>query len=208
MSIVVVTPPAKRPIDTATARRLMKIAAADMSGDDIDMLIDAATSQIDGPSGWLGRCLITQTLELRSDSFCDRIKLPYPPYISIVSVKYDADGMGDQTVDPATYRVVGGDRPNLILASGKSWPSVTGEEECIRVRYTVGYGADGSTVPAKARQAIVLMAKSLYDFGVRNAFVSSETVEGVGSTTYLAEGAINVMKEAAEDLLSTLIVYD
>jgi uncharacterized phiE125 gp8 family phage protein len=208
MSVVVIAAPTALPIGTEAARRRLRVSTEDIGNVDLERLVKAATQQIDGPTGWVGRAFITQTLELRLDEFCDRIKLPYPPFIEIVSVKYDDDDGEEQTLNASNYRVVGGDRPFLILSANGSWPTLSGEEECVRIRYKCGYGEDEDDVPAKAQEAILVMAKAAYDLGDRNIYVGSEQVEGVGAISYVVnENAQKVMREAAENLLQGLVVY-
>ena len=67
MSVVVITAPDPI-IDLDLAKQHLKVTSDD---DDmlIELYIDAAQSAIDGPRGWLGRCIGAQTLEFRLDGF-------------------------------------------------------------------------------------------------------------------------------------------
>lgn len=164
MSVVVITPPAAPVVTLGDAKKHLR--AEDFNDDDsyIESLVAAATGIIDGPAGWLGRALITQTLELRADEFCDDIALRYPPIASISSVKYD-DGDGvEQTLSSGVYRLVGNpSAPRLARVYGESWPSTRWQSEAIRVRYVAGYGAASTAVPPPIRQAILLMVGELYE---------------------------------------------
>jgi len=164
MSVVVITPPAAPVVSLAEAKK--HVRAEDFTDDDsyIESLVAAATGTIDGPNGWLGRALVTQTLEWRGDDFgCDDIELPFPPISAIVSVKYDDTNGTEQTVSSGDYRLVGQpNKPRIALAYGSSWPSIRWQGEAVRVRYTAGYGA-ASAVPAPIRQAVLLMVGELYD---------------------------------------------
>src|SRR5689334_14755400 len=70
-------------------------AALGISGTSQDTLITALLAAVVGQldpasSGWLGRALRPQTWEFRLFGFPSRgIDLPYPPLISVTSVKYD-----------------------------------------------------------------------------------------------------------------------
>jgi uncharacterized phiE125 gp8 family phage protein len=212
MSVVVITPPTVLPVDMGAASRHLHIDGdtdTDVTDDDIARLIAASAGQIDGPSGWLGRALINQTLELRTEWFDDwQCYLPYPPFGAVTSIKYDDATGAEQTVDPTTYRVVGGDEPKLILAANKSWPLPNGQPECVRIRYTAGYGEDPEAVPAAIRQAILIMAQMLYGMSERNLFVSSEMVDGVSTTQFVVSpNAAAAMKVAVESLLATYRVF-
>lgn len=164
MPVVVITPPAYALVSLEEAKAHLRV---DFDDDDdyIESLVEGVTNTLDGPDGWLGRALITQTLEWRGDEFgpCD-IRLPYPPIISIVCVKYDDDAGNEQTVSSSDYRLVGQpSMPRLALAYGASWPSTRWQSECVRIRYTAGYGTAVDSVPAPIRQAVLLMIAELYE---------------------------------------------
>lgn len=163
MTVVVIEPPTVLVVSVEEAKDHLSV---DFDDDDvlIEALIKAVTAHLDGPDGWLGRALSPQTLELRIDEFprCD-IRLPYPPLIGIVSVKYDdADGV-ERTVAPSVYRTVGpASGPRLALAYGETWPTPRWQSECVRIRYTSGYNGDDG-VPAPIKHAILLVMGHLYE---------------------------------------------
>ncbi|WP_256467859.1 head-tail connector protein [Bradyrhizobium sp. 18] len=164
MPVVVITPPAYALVSLEEAKAHLRV---DFDDDDdyIESLVETVTNTLDGPGGWLGRALITQTLEWRGDEFgtCD-IRLPYPPIASIVSVKYDDDDGAEQTVSSGDYRLVGQPSlPRIALAYGSSWPSTRSQSESVRIRYTAGYGTAVDSVPAPIRQAVLLMIAELYE---------------------------------------------
>ncbi|MBX3543585.1 head-tail connector protein [Chelatococcus sp.] len=174
MFVVVVTPPA--PVVTlAEAKAHLRV---DFNDDDdlIGSFVETATQWIDGPQGWLRRCLGEQTLEAIAPGFAAFTRpsgpvlcLPYPPVIAIESITYlDRDG-ASQTLDVEAYRTLPG---GLALpASGAVWPAAGLHPDAVRIRYIAGYrdqpGTDDapakSTVPAPIRQAILLMVAALYE---------------------------------------------
>lgn len=167
MRVRVITPP--EPIVTwAAADAHLKLDGDTSQQAFVESLIAAATGHIDGPNGWLGRALGVQTLEARGESFWpDDWRLPYPPHIDVVSVKY-VDGAGVlQTVDSAAYEL---DERAILPAYGTSWPTPRGSRASVQLRYRAGYVADPeadplvATVPAPIRAAILLMAGDLYRF--------------------------------------------
>lgn len=93
MRVVVITPP--EPIVSAEeAKRHLRLIEVDGDGnvlpneedDYIEALIAAAQQWIDGPGGWLGRCVGVQTLEVSGRPACwpdDRF--PYPPFINVLA---------------------------------------------------------------------------------------------------------------------------
>ncbi|MDO7841083.1 head-tail connector protein [Sphingomonas immobilis] len=124
---------------------------------EVEAMIAAATGTLDGPTGWLGRALGAQTLEARLDNFgCGSIRLPYPPMIEIVSVKYVDSAGVEQTVADGNYELLG---ESLVSSYGVSWATPRNQREAVRIRYRAGYEA---TLPAQIRAAILLMVGDLY----------------------------------------------
>lgn len=204
MPVRVITPPAPivTPADIAGAH------AADDAG--VAALIQAVTEEIDGPDGWLGRSLGTQTLELVEWIGCRRFRLPCGPVIGIESViTVDCDG-NQATVDPSTWRQDGDD---IVIADGASW--VTRYRH--RIRYKAGYnGTSGAgvgevqtgAVPERARQAIILSVQHLKSLGTENLYLKTDEVDGIGRKEWtLSEVASKVVDRACDRLLSTLRVY-
>jgi uncharacterized phiE125 gp8 family phage protein len=155
--VIVIEPP--QPIITlAEAKQQLKVDADD---DDalIEIFIAAATGHIDGPHGWLGRAIGVQTLEAGLGGFVfDPIRLPYPPLMDLISIRYeDVTGVW-RDLDPATYEVRDGE---IGTAWGKSWPgtrSYRGARRSVLVRYRAGY----EVLPAPIRVALLMMVDDLY----------------------------------------------
>lgn len=126
----------------------------------VEALIAAATSWIDGPTGWLGRSLGAQVLELRSSSWPNRddFALPFPPLIEILSIKY-IDLQGEEREWPVSDALYW---DNL--------PAVRGREGDVSIRYRAGYAIlDNSdpqvwvnAAPAPVRVAIMMMVAQWY----------------------------------------------
>lgn len=109
-----------------------------------------------------------------------QIPLPCPPYIGGLTVTYaDAAGV-QQTVDPATYRIVGVGtwRPRLTLAANQSWPACQFAEEAVTIRWDAGYGTTGDKVPAPIRHAILLTIGHLYE-NRQNVVVDASRVQAI-----------------------------
>ncbi|WP_312795555.1 hypothetical protein [Tianweitania sp.] len=172
-------------------------------------MIAAATRTIDGPNGWLKRCLGPQTLELSMDRWCGQNhRLPCGPVIKIVSVNYlDGEG-GQQSVADGNWRLCD-DRIwfgcNFSRPALGAWPGV------VRIRYEAGYNGDGEgktgEIPPEAIQAVILLAQHLKATGAENLFVASEEVEGVGSQRFVvSDQADALVKRAVDSLLNGLRV--
>lgn len=195
----VIEPP--QPIVTLEEAKRHLIVDFDDDDELIESLLLAATSWIDGPTGWLGCALGVQTLELRVADFyslpCQRdvIPLPYPPVLEIISITYrDSDGVSVVMPSDGYEATLGGVRP---LHDG--WPSSDGSADSVHIRYKVGWQkpdtADPSKlvsdVPQAIRTAIMMLVAQWY--AVREA-----------ATT---EGSVNKMPFAVEALLQPYRIY-
>lgn len=176
MRVVVITPPA--PVVTwEEAEQHLELDGDTSKQTQVEAMIAAATAHIDGPDGWLGRAIGAQTLELRLDHFsgpahCLEIRLPYPPVIEPLSVKYVGSDGVVQTVDNSTFELLG-DR--IVLGFGQSWPSYRYQREAIRVQYRAGYAA----IPAPIKAAILLMVGDLFRFRETADSANSATLASV-----------------------------
>jgi hypothetical protein len=187
------------------------VVPADIAGshaeDDAKVIaaIAAVTATLDAPTGWLGRAIGAQTLELRLERFdCGEVTLPCPPIIGSVEIKYLDVDLDEQTYDAENYELLSDGR--IWLKTGKSWPTLGRHPEPIRIRYQAGYAA----VPAAIKQAIVVMAQDLISTSAENLFIRSDEIEGVGTVQYtVSDQASALVQRAADRLLmnSGLRVY-
>lgn len=168
MALRLITAPSTTPVTLVEAKAHLNV---DHSDDDtlITAMIEAATAHVDGPVGFLGRAIVDQTWELVLDEFPDNeIKLPMPPIIEVVHIKYDDTAGVEQTISPADYTVDNVSEPGWVLPeSAGSWPATFDGINAVRVRYRAGY-IDTSVsptvgeVPADIKAAILLYVGSLY----------------------------------------------
>ncbi len=178
MDLVLVTGPAAEPVTLQEAKDHLRLTTAD-EDQLVQGLIKAAREQVEA---FTRRALLPQTWDLFLDAFPseNEILLPMPPLQSVASLTY-TDKDGAQTVwDAGNYLVNKNKEPGrLVLAYGKSWPTVTlSPSSGIAVRFVAGY-KDVASVPESAKLAI----KTL----VAHAFENRES-----------------MAEAAEELSATL----
>ena len=156
MRVVVITPPDPI-VSLDQAKQHLRVLS-----DDEDALItatiEAATANIDGPDGWLGRSIGVQTLEARfSQGETGPVRLPFGPVIELLSVKY-LDGTGsEQAGSISDFDLFGSD---LAPSSAWPWGGESRNQEAVRVRYRAGY----ETIPAPIRAAILLMVGDLWAF--------------------------------------------
>lgn len=180
MSVVVVTPPVPA-ISRGLVNAHLRLEVGVVHDDDalIDAYVAAAVAHIDGPAGWLGRSIWTQTLELRQNVFCGPIRLPYGPVQSVTSVKYVDSAGVEQTLDEAGYVLLTDGVVNL--AHNASWPSHRGDAEGVRVRYVAGY----ETLPPAILSAVLLMVGDMY--------ANRETVGEVTSAVQMSTTVENLL---------------
>nr|WP_278520059.1 head-tail connector protein [Brucella anthropi] len=131
---------APEPVVTLEEAKRHLIVDHDDDDDLIRSLIASATMWLDGPTGWLGRSLGVQTLELRACDFfslsCqfDIIPLPFPPVLEIISISYLDSNDALVVLPSGRYEAtLGGVRPLL-----GSWPNVGDGPEAVRIQYRVG----------------------------------------------------------------------
>jgi uncharacterized phiE125 gp8 family phage protein len=160
--LVLTVPPAAEPVAIAEAKAYLRVDTADDDGL-IGALIAAAREYCEA---FQNRAYVTQTWQLWLDSWPEarEIRIPRPPLQAVNAVKYyGADGV-EYTLAPTDYLVETQSEPGrLVLAPGRSWPSVTLRPAgAVCVEFVAGYGAP-DRVPQRVRQAILLLVGHWYD---------------------------------------------
>lgn len=121
-------------------------------------LILSATNAV---SNDLGRALVTTTYTLYLQTWPGReIQLPYPPLISVDSVKYYGDSTETlDTFSSGSYTVSTGGDPGVIwLNENKDWPDLMNRPNPIEVQFQAGYGSDADDIPAAIQAAVTMTA--------------------------------------------------
>lgn len=130
----------------------------------VESLVATATAHIDGPGhesgagASLGRALGVQDIELRFDPVpgASSVKLPFPPVVELLEVKYLDRADVLQTADNADFELLG--RVLVPARSAFPWEGGSTRREAVRVRYRTGYAA----LPTPIKAAILLMVGDLY----------------------------------------------
>lgn len=181
----------------------------DSEDDKVQMAIDGAVSNIDGPGGWLGRALGEQTLQGfidlgdREDETDGRqgygwrdccrhaIRLPYPPLIEVTSIAYVDTAGASQTMSPADWQVINhGEWSSYVEpAYGKAWPALRHQPGAMTITWKAGY-ADGA-IPGAIRSGLLLHIGHLF-----------ENIEAVVTGTIASELPLSV-----QDLLEKHRVF-
>jgi hypothetical protein len=184
--LIVVTPAASTRLTTiARARAVLGTANTDAENIKLGMLLDQASAVA---ANYCGRTLVRETVKesfIVPRAFCDAegaLLLDRAPVVSITSVTTHGDLLdaADYELDPVTgalYRLSGtyrhpwrGVRTDVVYVAG----------------YTVPNDDVGGTwtLPADIERAVINLASAYRSTGGRNPLVKSETVEGVGSTSW------------------------
>lgn len=166
--------PAETPVSLAEAKAHLRVEQGD---DDtlIGALIDAATERLDGWSGILGRCMVTQTwrFDFAEFSSCGYLRLPMGKVQSLAVSYRDEDGEA-QTFSSGLYRVTADALgPVVALNDGEAWPPTATRPDAVSVTAVLGYG-NAEAIPAPLKAAILLMVGDLWRF-TETATVGSVT---------------------------------
>ena len=180
-SLVRATPPAVEPVTLAEAKAHLRV---DISTDDalITSIIKAAREWCEE---YLDRSLVHTQWTMRMDSFPHEFVLPRPPMatsgtVTATAITYTLETQAVETLDPATYRVDRHDTPGRIrVVYAGTWPAHLFDENSVTVTWYGGYGADGTSVPAAIRSAMLMVISHLYEHRTAVAPSGSEVPLGV-----------------------------
>lgn len=156
-------------------------------------MVAAATGEVDGVDGWLGRALVTQTWRMtlpRFPSGSCPLEIPLPPLQSVGSISYvDSDGV-TQTLaggSPDTFRVFTDATPGYIAPLyNESWPgNVRNGLGAVAITFTAGYGDTAADVPELIRQYVRARLGFYYEF--REAYLAGTIITPVHGYSYVLE---------------------
>lgn len=142
------------------------VNASDFDDDNtlLGVLVQAATDHLDGWTGILGRCIVSQ--DWRQDfgcwPACRDLRLPFHDVTSVV-VKYSDTNDADQTVSDSLYETLSDARGAFVrLRETFDAPAFNDQRsDPIRVSFTSGFGAPDA-VPAAIKVAIMMLAAHWY----------------------------------------------
>lgn len=175
------TAPSAKPINLPDAKIHARV---DHFDDDIyiEGLVDAAIARVDGFSGILGRCLITQTWTQAYPSWGSGLRLPFPNVQSVVITYRDGDDT-IQTLPADHYELVEDMRGGLIVYRDVfSTPSLNDDRIApISIDITSGYGDEAENVPMAIRHALYLLVSHWYE---NRAAVSKDQMHEMPESTH------------------------
>ena len=192
--------PASLPVPLDEAKSRLGISGTDEDAT-LTALIGAATDYLDGRTGALGRCLITQTWAFHLDYWpsCGHMVLPFPDVQSVVVTYRDTDD-AEQTLAGGEFEVFEADCGSVLEFIG-TLPNLSDRNRAVTITMTVGYG-EASDVPETIRSAIILTVSRLRNLSSDAAFLRSETVEGVGSQSWSTTDAGRSIGSAVDALVA------
>ena len=179
------TEPALEPVTLAEAKAHLRV---DISDDDdlITAIIKAAREYCEE---YLDRTLVHTQWTMRMDAFPWEFKLPRPPMAqagttTVTSVTYTLETQATATLNTSEYRVDRNSTPGAIrTVYAGTWPGHLADANAVSVTWWGGYGADGTSVPAGIRAAMLMIIGSLYEHrsAVLTGTISKEIEFGVKS---------------------------
>lgn len=162
---VLVTPPATTPVTLQELKQHLRLVAGaetyTTEDGPLQIYLEAAVAHLDGYTGILGRCLVTQTWRQDFDGWGRTLRLPLLA-AGISSVKYrDSDGQL-ATVSSDDYALKSDDLGGYVrFDDGFAFPGDLAETNAVLIEFTAGYGA-AADVPAALKAAVLLLAGDLY----------------------------------------------
>ena len=135
-----VTGPASQPVTLAEAKTLARIDSSDEDAL-VALLIDVATTYLDGWSGALGRAIITQTWRQDFSDFEQGLRLIVGPVQSITSIIYRDQNNTDVTLNSSLYTLLRDNRGAFVQFDPETWPTVYDRPDAVRVTYVCGEAA-------------------------------------------------------------------
>ena len=167
------------PVEKPIALNMTKAhARIDHDDDDIyvEGLIDAAIARVDGYTGILGRCMITQTWSQTFPKWGTGLRLSLPDVQSVV-LKYRDDNDDEQTIPSSHYEIVEDAQSAVVIyRDAFVTPSLNSDRYApVTAEMTAGYGDQPDDVPAAIRHALYMLVGHWYE--------NRETVAGGAMTT-------------------------
>jgi uncharacterized phiE125 gp8 family phage protein len=189
-------PPASEPITNAQVKLQCSIASGDTSRDGIIALLIPAARQ--AVQNYCGIRLVSQTVSIHCDDFCDFRRVPEAPVKAVSAVTYiDVEGV-EQTLATSVYEVrKEGLSPSIVLKHGQRWPSI---QPGSRIKVTAVFGWD--TIPADIVAALLLSVTKLLAFSRADMMKRKEVVEGIGEKQWGGVADISTaLDETTQNLL-------
>lgn len=157
MAVSLLIPPAVEPVTLQEAKDHLRLDT-DAHDAMLQVQIQAAREHVEM---FTRRQLVTATYLLTMPVFAPVILLPFPPLHAVMQVQY-RDPQGVLTVlPPEAYTVETQTEPGRLYVT--TIPAYGAALDAVQVTFEAGYGVSGADVPARARQAILLLVGDFYE---------------------------------------------
>lgn len=162
---VLVTPPATPPVSLQEVKQHLRLVsgAETYTAEDgpLQIYLDAAVALLDGWSGILGRCLVTQSWRQDFDALAKTMRLPlFAAGITSIKVRNSSGQLS--TVSSDDYSLKADYLGSYVrLADDYNYPTDLAESQAILIEFTAGYGV-AAAVPANIKAAILLLVGHWY----------------------------------------------
>lgn len=162
MNLTRLTEPSSLPVSLEEAKRHCRV---EFSDDDLDIqaLIEAATGYLDGPTGVLGRAIISQEWALDLPAWPGDFMLPVEPVSGVAISYWDEDGVARELAADS-FNLVSwpSNRPVLSWAEGFEKPLLDiSRKNPVRLVLTAGFGGP-EAVPSGLKVAINMLVAHWY----------------------------------------------
>ena len=165
-SVVVTSEPAVEPVTLTDLANHVRNDVSNLNAESGTIAIQLAAAR-QSVEELTGRALITRTQRLNLSALPREILMPDAPLIAVSSFAYtDSDGASQTLTENTDFIVDTASHPGRLKpARDMSWPSLRdGIYSPAQITYTAGYGLVSTDVPARLRQAVLMIAGHWYTF--------------------------------------------
>lgn len=168
---VLVTAPAALAVSLTEAKAHLRVT--DSAEDSlIGIYLASAIQRLDGWTGVLGRCLVSQTWRQDLAEFRDVMALPFPSVSDASISYYDGDNVL-RVLDDANFTIVNTVAGAQIeIAEGGTFPATYSRPDAVQITLTCGYGS-AADVPPALKSAILLHVALQFTQRADGAFPAS-----------------------------------
>lgn len=155
----VLSGPAVEPVSVAELKSQLRIDHTDEDtflGD----LVTAARQRVES---YTRLALIERQVRTTYPHFGSGLPLPVWPVRSVDEIAYTDSQGGERTLEPSRWTLVKARPRTIVPAYGDTWPTTLPHWNAVRVTATIGFGAAADDVPWDLRQAVRIVAATLYE---------------------------------------------
>lgn len=130
-------------------------------------LAAAMTAAREFAESYTNRTFCNTQWTMRLDTFPHAIELPRPPVsrtVTATTITYTTETQSAVTLPSNKYRIDRISTPGVIRTLyGETWPPHLADYNSIAVTWWAGYSEDGSKVPMRARNAMLMLAAHWFE---------------------------------------------